>query len=276
MHAVALADLLGRQAGRLVANRVDLLLHLGQHRGLFQEPHVHVKPALDVELLVERVEVMPHGLVVVRGAQGLLVRHVRAADPGDLLDIGEHVDAALLEDLLGHRAGRHDRRGIPPAEEARPDGVVVRAVLEEARIGGVSRPGRAVGVLVLLDVDEMAVQVRDQDRQGRAVGMVLVAGVLDGVGRVETGVDDGQIGLLARAGQLIGPGLAQEQIAIDLLLAEQNSRRHALQDARESFLVRAAGDRHLKTASDVTSEHVNLLRGHVLNINYSPFVSRNS
>ena len=135
-----------------------------------------------------------------------------------------------------------------PLKNARADGVVVRAVLDEARVRGVARPGRAVGVLVLLDVDEVAVQVRDQDRQRRAVGVVLVAGVLDGVGGVEARVDDRQVRLLARAGQLIGPGLAQQQVAVDLLLGQQHPRRHALEHAGETFLVRAAGDGDLETS----------------------------
>ena len=71
VDAVLLADFLRRHLRGLVADLVDLLLHLGQHGGLLQEPHVHVEPAFDVELLVERVQVVPHRLVVVRGSQGL-------------------------------------------------------------------------------------------------------------------------------------------------------------------------------------------------------------
>ena len=68
-----------------------------------------------------------------------------------------------------------------------------------------SRARRAVGVLVLLDVDEVPVEVRDEDRDGRAVGVVLVPRALDGVGRVDPGVEHRQVRLLARAGQFVFP-----------------------------------------------------------------------
>lgn len=48
---------------------------------------------------------------------------------------------------------------------------------------------RAVGVLILLDVDKMPVEVRYQDSQRRAVGVVFVACVFNCVFGVKPSVD---------------------------------------------------------------------------------------
>jgi len=129
MDAVLLADLLRRQFRGRGPNRVDFLLDLGQGRSLLQEPHAHVQAALDVEFLVERVEIVPHGFVAVRPLHRLLVRHVGTPHAGDLLHVGEDLDAAFAQDLLGDASGGDDGGGVPAAEEPGADGVVVRPYL---------------------------------------------------------------------------------------------------------------------------------------------------
>ena len=73
-------------------------------------------------------------------------------------------------------------------------------------------PRRAVGVLVLLDMDEVPVEVGDQYGDGRAVGVVFVARAFDGVCGVEPGVDYWQVRLLARADESSSaPGLRRRR-----------------------------------------------------------------
>jgi hypothetical protein len=115
---------------------------------------------------------------------------------------------------------------------------------------------RAVGVLILLDVDEMPVEIRYQDRYRRAVGLVRVAGVLDGVGGVEAGIDYGQVRLLTGRGEFICAGLAEQKVAVEFLLGQVHAGRGALHDGRQAVLVRAAGDGGLEETSNMTTYHL--------------------
>jgi len=111
----------------------------------------------------------------------------------------------------------------------------------------------AVGLLVLLDVDVVAVEVRDQDGQGGAIGVAAVAGALDGVGHVQPGVDDREVRLLARRGEFVGPWLAQEHVGVDFLLGDDHSGRDPVEDRQEALLVGAAGHGDLEAAPEVTT-----------------------
>ena len=82
------------------------------------------------------------------------------------------------------------------------------------------RPRRTVGVLVLLDVYEVAIQVRDQDCQRRSVRVVPVPGALDRVGCIQTRINDREVRLLPRRGQFIRPRLAEKQVPVDLLFGQ--------------------------------------------------------
>ena len=56
-----------------------------------------------------------------------------------------------------------------------------------------TRPRCAVGVLILLDMDEMPVEIGDQYRDRRAVRMVSVTGVFDCIGRVHARKNNGKV-----------------------------------------------------------------------------------
>jgi len=57
----------------------------------------------------------------------------------------------------------------------------------------------------------------NQDDQGCAVGVILVAGVLDGVGCVQAGIDNRKVRLFSRAAQFVGAGLSKKEVAVDFL-----------------------------------------------------------
>jgi hypothetical protein len=87
----------------------------------------------------------------------------------------------LKHGFFGDISSGYDGRSITTAEDAGTNCVVVGAVLGERGVGGVTGARGAVCVLILLNVDEMPVQVRDQDRNRRSVGMMIISGALDGV-----------------------------------------------------------------------------------------------
>ena len=94
-----------------------------------------------------------------------------------LIPQGQEIVQPLVagQDFLGYVACCDNRTGVSPAEDPRADRVIVRAVFHERCIGCMSGPRCAVGVLVLLYVDKVAVEVRDQDRKRRSVGVIPVA-----------------------------------------------------------------------------------------------------
>ncbi len=104
---------------------------------------------------------MPHCFVIVGVVKGPVGIDVGASDAGDFFDIGEYFDTAFFQDFFGDISGSYDGGGVASAENAGADGIIVGAVLHERSIGCMARAGRAIRVLVLLDMNEMTVQVGD-------------------------------------------------------------------------------------------------------------------
>jgi len=98
-------------------------------------------------------------------------------------------------------------------------------------------PRCTVGVLILLDMNEVPVEVRNEYGHRRAVGVTLIGCALDGIGCVDAGIYNRQIRLLARAGQFVGSGFSQQQITIDLLFCYQHPRRVTLHYRGQPVLV---------------------------------------
>ena len=116
-----------------------------------------------------------------------------------------------------------------------------------------ARARRAVRILILLDVDEVPVEVRDQDSERRTVSMIIVPRAFDGIGDIQAGIDDRQIRLLSWARQLIGPRLSKHEIAVDFLLGKQHSRRYAMHQRSQTLLIRSPCDSNLKTTSKMAT-----------------------
>ena len=116
---------------------------------------------------------------------------------------GEEILDALDELVLAHRVIRLDQQTPSPLPSGvtlpairEGDRIIVGAVLRKRGIRCMTRTGCSIRVLVLLDMDEMAVQVRNQNRKRCAVRVVFIAGVFDGIGYVNAGRSGSFRGLL--------------------------------------------------------------------------------
>lgn len=128
-------------------------------------------------------------------------------DAGHLFNVREDLDSHCLEYLLGDKPGGNYGACVPATEYPRPYGVVGGAVLDERGIGRMTGTRRAVGVLILLDMDKMPVEVGYENRQRCAVGLIPVARSIDSVRGVEPGKDDGRSGSFLGEESSSAPGL---------------------------------------------------------------------
>jgi len=254
VHAVALAGLLLVEP--LAAYLGHPALKLCEHGHLLQEAHLGRYAPLLVDERVDRVVVPPHGLEGLDPLEYRFQVHLGRAHARGLLHVGADAYAVRGEHALGHGAGGDEGGRVAAAEEARAYRVVPLAVLLVAGVGGVAGAGGAVGALVLVYVLEVAVEVGDEDHQRRAVGVALVLEARHGVSRVHPAVDDGDVHLPPRRGKLPLAGLAEELVAVNLLLRYEQAGRDPLEAHAQALLVRASGHRHAEHRAVCASEHL--------------------
>ena len=128
---------------------------------------------------------------------------IRRSYASSLFDVRGDFDALILQDPFCHSTGGHDGRGVSATEDARADGVVALTVFLVRRKGRMAGPRRPVGHLVLFDVLEVTVHIRDEHHEGRPVGVTFVGEAGHGVGCIHATVDDGDIRLSARRSQFV-------------------------------------------------------------------------
>ena len=114
-------------------------------------------------------------------------------------------------------------------------------------------PRRAVCVLILFNMYEVPVEVRNKDRQGCSICNTLIARTFDGVGGVCAGIYDWQVRLFTRRAKLIGTWLAKQQIAIDFLFGDFHARGMPLNNDVQTVLIRTASDGSLEISSKMTT-----------------------
>src|SRR3989339_1280049 len=109
----------------LIAYRVDFFFDFSQHLCFFEKTHFWRDSLADIDLLIERVIIMPHSLIIFGIFKSLFMANIRASDPSRLTNIAENTYTAFFEYLFGNIPSRHYRRSISPAEKSRSDRVVV-------------------------------------------------------------------------------------------------------------------------------------------------------
>jgi hypothetical protein len=114
---------------------------------------------------------------------------------------------------------------------------------------------RAVRDLVLFDVFEVPVEIRDEHDKRRAVGVAARLEPRHRIRRVDATVDDGHVGLAARRGQFALTGFARKQFPVDFLFRDAESGRNALNVGSQAFLIRAPRDCRLKQGSIAAPKH---------------------
>src|SRR5262249_2344069 len=172
----------------------------------------------------------------VRTAHGrglhLLQRHLRRVgnlgdDAADLLDVAEHAHALCGEQLLGDGGGGH------AAERLARAGAAAAAVVAKAVLGGegVIRVARPVLVLDVTVVAAALVGVLEQNADGRAIRLALE----------DTRPDLRQIRLVALRDDLRLPGAAAAQVGEEVVHAERQAGRAAVDDGEVARSVADAG-----------------------------------